>query len=666
VDAIERALEDMTDWVSFERLCCRVLSSEGYRVDPRGGTGDGGRDAIEGEDVTFQFSLREGTADKLDQELARYKKGKKPPREYVFVTNREVSARSKDEYDRRFAELGMRLLLCDRSWLSARIGADKLAHLRAELLAQSLINAPDIVRIALGTPLRAAMLGVLDTAAKDSLTDERLRRVRALMSHDTAEAERLLRSVLGQGGLTKLQEFEAYTHLGNVVFRTGGMGEAKEAWGRAIALAVPNQTPAANLATALLICERRTAEARQVVDRGLGVEPGSAALLNVKGLLEWDAGRTAEAMELFARAHAIEDRPEFLLNQWNLRSETEGWKPDDQEVGKAIDRYPGHKELLLMFANQMLDRFQATHEQIHLQKAGEALAKAFPTDLALVEKARQRSAVSPLDWEWMACALNTMAAIVYWQGDLDRASSLTQLALVFEDNAMFHFTAGQVAVSLGRLDEAVGSFEKAVSLGFDRPDLWCQLGNAHYVLFRRNGAQERWQAAAAAYERGARENPSIFVNLGQLCWDVGDRDGARRYLSRALDANPKDPIARCNALLYSTNGDPAQVLAGMGPIESDNPTHPTVLTVIGESHHHLGSWDKAYAYFVRAIEAAGPNSLLLEQIYPLAAIALKRSMGGEKGALAAMEFLLKGAGRLPENAGIQKTLSALAADLKLV
>ena len=210
MDAIERALEDISDWIYFERLCCRVLNSEGYKVDPRGGSGDAGRDAIEGDEVTFQFSLREDTTAKLGEELDRYKKGKKAPKEYVYATNREVSARIKDEQTKRFAEVGMGLVVCDRAWLSAKLGADKVAHLRSELLAQRLIHTPDIIRIALSTPLRTAMLGMLEAAGKDSLTDERLRRVRALMGKDPAEAERLLRGVLAQGALPKDQEFEAH------------------------------------------------------------------------------------------------------------------------------------------------------------------------------------------------------------------------------------------------------------------------------------------------------------------------------------------------------------------------------------------------------------------------------------------------------------------------
>jgi hypothetical protein len=36
LDAIERALADVTDWVNFERLSSRVLNFEGFEVDPRG------------------------------------------------------------------------------------------------------------------------------------------------------------------------------------------------------------------------------------------------------------------------------------------------------------------------------------------------------------------------------------------------------------------------------------------------------------------------------------------------------------------------------------------------------------------------------------------------------------------------------------------------------
>ena len=214
-----------------------------------------------------------------------------------------------------------------------------------------------------------------------------------------------------------------------------------------------------------------------------------------------------EALELFRKAHSIEERPEFLMNEWNLLAEVAGKSPSDDDIAKALERYPTHKELLLVFANRMLDRFQATHEEIALQKAGEALTKAFPVDLGRLEKDRDRSVVSPLDWEWMACALNTMGAVLYWQGDLRRAESLSQLAIMFEDTPLFQFMAGQVQIAMSRIEEAISCFEKAAALGFDKADLWCQLGNAHYALFRQTAEKKHLNEAAAAYEKGAERNP---------------------------------------------------------------------------------------------------------------------------------------------------------------
>ena len=46
-DSIVYCLERVSDYRDFERLCSAFLASAGYpRIDPLGGTGDEGRDAI--------------------------------------------------------------------------------------------------------------------------------------------------------------------------------------------------------------------------------------------------------------------------------------------------------------------------------------------------------------------------------------------------------------------------------------------------------------------------------------------------------------------------------------------------------------------------------------------------------------------------------------------
>ena len=62
VDPIRFCLERATDDREFELLCCDVLSCNGFTgIEPIGGTGDGGRDALhkatDGSDIQTIFAF---------------------------------------------------------------------------------------------------------------------------------------------------------------------------------------------------------------------------------------------------------------------------------------------------------------------------------------------------------------------------------------------------------------------------------------------------------------------------------------------------------------------------------------------------------------------------------------------------------------------------------
>ena len=78
VDSIRYCLERATDDRAFESLCCDVLSCDGYdSIEPIGGTGDGGRDALHktpdaaGVCTIFAYSLRKDWKVKLQQDCER-------------------------------------------------------------------------------------------------------------------------------------------------------------------------------------------------------------------------------------------------------------------------------------------------------------------------------------------------------------------------------------------------------------------------------------------------------------------------------------------------------------------------------------------------------------------------------------------------------------------
>ncbi len=78
VDSIRYCLERATDAAAFEALCCDILSRDQYgSIEPIGGTGDGGRDAVytphdaRGTQTVLAFSLRKDWKTKLREDCRR-------------------------------------------------------------------------------------------------------------------------------------------------------------------------------------------------------------------------------------------------------------------------------------------------------------------------------------------------------------------------------------------------------------------------------------------------------------------------------------------------------------------------------------------------------------------------------------------------------------------
>jgi hypothetical protein len=97
-----QALNDMTDFVAFERMCCDILAFYGGYpgIVPQGdGRKDGGKDAILirrdnysktwiVEKIVFHFSLRLDYEKKIREDLEIVKKNNLNPDRVVFVSNK--------------------------------------------------------------------------------------------------------------------------------------------------------------------------------------------------------------------------------------------------------------------------------------------------------------------------------------------------------------------------------------------------------------------------------------------------------------------------------------------------------------------------------------------------------------------------------------------------
>lgn len=101
-DPILYCLERVSDYRDFERLCSVLLAGAGYpSIDPLGGTGDEGRDAIirsdeSGRKIGFAYTVRSDWRVKLGADCRRVQEKGHDPDVFVFVCTEALSASDKD------------------------------------------------------------------------------------------------------------------------------------------------------------------------------------------------------------------------------------------------------------------------------------------------------------------------------------------------------------------------------------------------------------------------------------------------------------------------------------------------------------------------------------------------------------------------------------------
>jgi hypothetical protein len=101
-DRIIYCLERLSDYRDFERLCSAMLAGGDYPgIDPLGGTGDGGRDAIirvdeKGRRIVFAYTVRADWKQKLKGDCARVQEQQHNPNVFVFVCTEALNASEKD------------------------------------------------------------------------------------------------------------------------------------------------------------------------------------------------------------------------------------------------------------------------------------------------------------------------------------------------------------------------------------------------------------------------------------------------------------------------------------------------------------------------------------------------------------------------------------------
>lgn len=118
-DAILYCLERVSDYRDFERLCSSLLAGMNYpEIDPLGGSGDKGRDAIiqadtTGRKICFAYTVRSDWRIKLRSDAKRVHEMGHAPDVFVFVCTEALTASDKDVARSIIQDYGWELDLFD-------------------------------------------------------------------------------------------------------------------------------------------------------------------------------------------------------------------------------------------------------------------------------------------------------------------------------------------------------------------------------------------------------------------------------------------------------------------------------------------------------------------------------------------------------------------------
>jgi len=205
---------------------------------------------------------------------------------------------------------------------------------------------------------------------------------------------------------------------------------------------------------------------------------------------------------------------------------------------------------------------------------------------------RMPGAASPRD------QVNALVALSA-RGDAKAAIDAAQtLARQFPNSIELLNIIGVANIKLGRFDEAVVAFEKALTVDSACVEARWNLGRALKNLGRAEDALAHYEDA----RRIAPHRPEAHKNLGDAYLGLRRLKDATSAYERALDLKPDYPEA-CNNLGYALIelGRIEDAAAALENAIKINPDFAEALNNLGNAYKHLGRHDDAIARYKEAI-----------------------------------------------------------------
>jgi tetratricopeptide (TPR) repeat protein len=141
-----------------------------------------------------------------------------------------------------------------------------------------------------------------------------------------------------------------------------------------------------------------------------------------------------------------------------------------------------------------------------------------------------------------AAALHLLGVIAHQRADDRLAADLINKAIANNSRtAQFHNNLGVVLKALGRLEEAVHAYQKALQLKPDYADARYNMGNSLGLLGRHGDALECYNQALPLKP----DDPYIYYNIAVAMQYLGRHSEAVENFSRAIGLNHNDSAVYC-------------------------------------------------------------------------------------------------------------------------
>lgn len=420
--------------------------------------------------------------------------------------------------------------------------------------------------------------------------------------------------------------------LAGALIRDGKTGEA-ETLLEELQAQHPDFFPAVALTTELLLQEERREEATELVNQYAESHPDSAEAQSLIATLALAAGDQAGALEALGEAVDLDPTNRKAHKAFAQLSSTQG----NQEA--ALAAYDGYlaafpddptmalqRALVLMGLDRNDDAHQAlitlTEEHPDYAHGFNNLAEFESSILDQPEMAHPRALkAQELAPEEPAIA-DTLGWIEWKLGNYPTALALLREAAEgIPQNRETWFRLGRASQSMGRIDEAIESFSRAI----EGPSEAFAQGDET----RREIEKLRSLASASTseLEKQAEADPADLCTLLALAdrrASEGEAEAARDLFRQAIDRNPELVAAWAGlAELYlGPLDDPEEASKAATKARELDPRDPRVLGVVGLSLLATGDEAKAYAQLKDAL--IGRPSPLLRSGFARAAYRLGR------------------------------------------